>query len=56
MCDEVLDDVDRRALVSSPDGCLEYVRFDWYGAFEAGKRDRYTGDPSDTCTCDGCRG
>lgn len=29
--------------------------FDWFGAFEAGKRDLYTGDPADTCNCDGCR-
>ena len=40
VCDEEQDDLDRH--------------FDWFGAFEAGKRDRYTGDPADTCTCPGC--
>lgn len=29
--------------------------FEIYRAFEAGKIDAYSGDPSDECSCAGCR-
>lgn len=53
MTNEQLEDLDRQFPDHFRIGSNDW--FNWHLAFEAGKRDRYTGDSADTCTCDGCR-